>query len=439
MDLSSVCSPSVLSPPPPPSAAADSKNTSPLPSVHELEDIRASLTSESAATATATLAVAHANAVASSMAAMPPATCTPRYLQIGATTTHPGGIQPYAVKPLLSPPHSAETTKPLYASERRPEFSKHAGGSSKSEKRQQSPQRSLLEKYRMELRAVAEKCKVLSQFADQYGPDKNKFNAQPSDDLVIDMARKAYEVLMVFMTIRRERMSTNTEDDTMEYIRKRRTVLSPTRVKARKRSVNYAKLNKRRAGEAGRHSAGSSGSVAPADLPLESAPHSAAAPHHVDHVAASVPAALIIPPHHHHHQLQHVLSPPMSQSASYSQMQQQLPSSAHVSTAHYSTPNTATYLHPPQTPAMPRSASWHTQQQQQQQPGGYYQRHSQHQPIFRDQRESHFSEYHQHHRHSPMQVSSPSYTHGAHSSQQQQQLQRPQRPVPSSSISKILG
>ncbi|KAJ2615556.1 hypothetical protein H4S08_001182 [Coemansia sp. RSA 1365] len=96
--------------------------------------------------------------------------------------------------------------------------------------------RSVLEKYRNELREVAEKCKVLSQFAEQYGPERNKFNAQPSDDLVIDMARKAYEVLMVFMTIRRERMSASADNDTMEYIRKRRTVLSPARTKTRKRS-----------------------------------------------------------------------------------------------------------------------------------------------------------------------------------------------------------
>ncbi|KAJ2189362.1 hypothetical protein EV181_001660, partial [Coemansia sp. RSA 532] len=75
--------------------------------------------------------------------------------------------------------------------------------------------KSVLDKYRNELREVAEKCKVLSQFAEQYGPVRNKFNAQPSDDLVIDMARKAYEVLMVFMTIRRERMSASADNDTM--------------------------------------------------------------------------------------------------------------------------------------------------------------------------------------------------------------------------------
>ncbi|KAJ2549186.1 hypothetical protein EV175_004540, partial [Coemansia sp. RSA 1933] len=95
---------------------------------------------------------------------------------------------------------------------------------------------SILEKYRGELNEVADKCKILSQFAEQYGPERNRFGAQPSDDLVIDMARKAYEVLMVFMTIRRERMSTSVDDDTMEYIRKRRTVLSPARAKSRKRS-----------------------------------------------------------------------------------------------------------------------------------------------------------------------------------------------------------
>ncbi|KAJ2516358.1 hypothetical protein H4217_004631, partial [Coemansia sp. RSA 1939] len=105
-----------------------------------------------------------------------------------------------------------------------------------SEKSARKQTNSILEKYHGELYDVAEKCKVLSQFAEQYGPEHNRFNAQPSDDLVIDMARKAYEVLMVFMTIRRERMSTSVDDDTMEYIRKRRTVLSPARTKSRKRS-----------------------------------------------------------------------------------------------------------------------------------------------------------------------------------------------------------
>ncbi|KAJ2753721.1 hypothetical protein GGI19_002931 [Coemansia pectinata] len=373
---------------------------------------------------------------------MSPTVCTPRYLQPTATAiAHPGGIQPCTGRSLLSPPHSATTTKPSYECERRPEFLK-----SKGERRQQSP--SLLERYRAELRAVAEKCKVLSQFADQYGPDKNKFNAQPSDDLVIDMARKAYEVLMVFMTIRRERMSTSVDDDTMEYIRKRRTVLSPTRTKARKRSVNYAKLNKRRACETGRHSAGSSGSVAPADLPasVDSAPPLSAAPYHGDHIAGNLPpshpaapAALTIPPplppHHHHHMV--------SQSAPYSQMhhphQQQHPASAHVyGAAHYSAPNTATYPPPPsshhQTPDMPRSASWHTQQQP-----GYYHHHpqqqQQQQSAFCDQRESSYAEY----RRPAMQISGASHLHGTHKSQSQQQQQQPSQRHATSSISKILG
>ncbi|KAJ2885053.1 hypothetical protein H4R27_001654 [Coemansia aciculifera] len=410
---------------------------------------------------------------------MSPTVCTPRYLQPTATAiAHPGGIQPCTGRSLLSPPHSATTTKPSYECERRPEFLK-----SKGERRQQSP--SLLERYRAELRAVAEKCKVLSQFADQYGPDKNKFNAQPSDDLVIDMARKAYEVLMVFMTIRRERMSTSVDDDTMEYIRKRRTVLSPTRTKARKRSkradaaqpnscrscgisetpewrrgpdgartlcnacgLHYAKLNKRRACETGRHSAGSSGSVAPADLPasVDSAPPLSAAPYHGDHIAGNLPpshpaapAALTIPPplppHHHHHMV--------SQSAPYSQMhhphQQQHPASAHVyGAAHYSAPNTATYPPPPsshhQTPDMPRSASWHTQQQP-----GYYHHHpqqqQQQQSAFCDQRESSYAEY----RRPAMQISGASHLHGTHKSQSQQQQQQPSQRHATSSISKILG
>ncbi|KAJ2027256.1 hypothetical protein IWW57_002687, partial [Coemansia sp. S610] len=311
-----------------------------------------------------------------------------------------------------------------------------------------------------------------------YGPDKNKFNAQPSDDLVIDMARKAYEVLMVFMTIRRERMATSADDDTMEYIRKRRTVLSPAHTKARKRSkradatqpnscrscgisetpewrrgpdgartlcnacgLHYAKLNKRRAGETGRHSAGSSGSVAPADLPVPldgmSLSHSAAL-YHGDHISASLPAshsaapaALTIPPPSHQHHL-------LSQSAPYPQMHHHsVP--AHTFATHYSAPNTATYPPPPplhlqsQAPAMPRSASWQTQQPT----GPYHHAHyqqQQQQPAFGDQPDASFAEY----RRPAMPMPGASHMH-KHQPQQQQQ-QQSQRPASStSSISKILG
>ncbi|KAJ1896467.1 hypothetical protein LPJ66_003976 [Kickxella alabastrina] len=182
-------------------------------------------------------------------------------------------------------------------------------GSSSCEKKRTT----ILEKYQSELRDVADKCKILSQFSEQYGPEKNKFNAQPSDDLVIDMARKAYEVLLVFMTIRRERMSTSADDDTMDYIRKRRTVLSPARSKARKRSrhlngvvapmapglfvMHVAFLSKKRANEATTHfsadntapasaAAGAGASVTPnsasdSNTPLVLAAVSHNPPHHV--------------------------------------------------------------------------------------------------------------------------------------------------------------
>ncbi|ORX65038.1 hypothetical protein DL89DRAFT_261616 [Linderina pennispora] len=99
----------------------------------------------------------------------------------------------------------------------------------------------ILTKYKGELQDVTDKCNVLAQFASPVRPERNKFNAQPSDDLVIDMARKAYEVLMVFMTIRRERMSTSVDDDTMEYIRQTSHCAFTCTVKRpRKRSVSSA-------------------------------------------------------------------------------------------------------------------------------------------------------------------------------------------------------
>ncbi|KAJ1966126.1 hypothetical protein GGI12_000275 [Dipsacomyces acuminosporus] len=195
-----------------------------------------------------------------------------------------------------------------------------------------------IEKYKSELKEVTEKCKFLAQFATQYGPDQNKYNAQPSDDLVIDMARKAYEILMVFMTIRRERMSTSVDNDTMEYIRKRRTVLSPARTKSRKRSkkadssqpntcrscgisetpewrrgpdgartlcnacgLHYAKLSKKRAAEAAT-TAPAAASVTTSSASAASAsarpsiPHAAANAVPVDNsAAAKMPAAVAAP------------------------------------------------------------------------------------------------------------------------------------------------
>lgn len=213
MDLSAVCEPASRDSP----IIVDDtepKTRSPLPSLHELEYIRVSLSAEAAAEAAK-----------------------------NNDDRHSSPIAKRGRPPQKQPADSAEPVQ--MPSSRVPELIDEEDEKIKnSEQLQQQP--SILEKYRNELRDVAEKCKILSQFADLYGPEKNKFNAQPSDDLVIDMARKSYEVLMVFMTIRRERMASSADDDTMEYIRKRRTVLSPTRAKVRKRSVSTLHLKSHR-------------------------------------------------------------------------------------------------------------------------------------------------------------------------------------------------
>ncbi|KAJ1723842.1 hypothetical protein LPJ53_001853 [Coemansia erecta] len=304
MDLNLVCGPAAAA------AAAASRQThesqmmevvgeenttDPLPSVHELENIRVSL-DENELVATE----------------VPPLHKPALSLSVSGS----GSKLTAAPNSLITPPNSASHSsigKTADTSDMRQE---HLGNKTSHDIAKSSStadklalpgdmkrRTSILEKYHAELLDVAEKCKILSQFSEQYGPEKNKFNAQPSDDLVIDMARKAYEVLMVFMTIRRERMSTSADDDTMEYIRKRRTVLSPTRSKSRKRSkrsdaaqpntcrscgisetpewrrgpdgartlcnacgLHYAKLNKKRATEANTHfSADIPGGVAGSD------------------------------------------------------------------------------------------------------------------------------------------------------------------------------
>ncbi|KAJ1728900.1 hypothetical protein LPJ61_003792 [Coemansia biformis] len=332
--------------------------------------------------------------------------------------------------------------------------------------------KSILEKYRSDLREVAEKCKVLSQFAEQYGPERNKFNAQPSDDLVIDMARKAYEVLMVFMAIRRERMSASTDCDTMEYIRKRRTVLSPARTKTRKRSkrteaalpnscrscgisetpewrrgpdgartlcnacgLHYAKLNKKRATEAGVQSAdadahvagkgdmalyhapamtlpsaGDAGALAPLSAPA--APGGGAVAQH--HFAPALPPTA----HHQHHML------------AYTQQHQQ----------HYA-------HHYPSQPysADPRAYTWQPPAYRQNPPPPLQQQqyHPQHQPsaiqaVLASQPASAkpaYSEYFPHPAHQPQQQGPATAAQGpAHSAQN-----TTAKPSKASPISRILG
>ncbi|KAJ2787051.1 hypothetical protein GGI15_001039 [Coemansia interrupta] len=367
--------------------------TAPLPSVHELENIRVSLDENDIVATEATPLHKPASSLSVS-----------------------GSESKLASAPnsLITPPNSAShgnVGMTANTSDMRQERSENSDNKGSSDiiktggtadklalpgdvKRRTS----ILEKYHAELLDVAEKCKILSQFSEQYGPEKNKFNAQPSDDLVIDMARKAYEVLMVFMTIRRERMSTSADDDTMEYIRKRRTVLSPTRSKSRKRSkrsdaaqpntcrscgisetpewrrgpdgartlcnacgLHYAKLNKKRATEANTHFS--------ADIPGGDAVSKAkaAAPNGDD--SAIQGSTIIANPHagaafpHHYHYNHHI--------------------NHHAHTANPGQPQpqqTAQYVYPPamqnqnQThaqhgvhSAVPQQQHYHQQQQQQQQ------------------------------------------------------------------------
>ncbi|KAJ1841362.1 hypothetical protein LPJ73_006144, partial [Coemansia sp. RSA 2703] len=260
--------------------------TAPLPSVHELENIRVSLDeSDLVATEAASLhKPASSLSVSGSGSKLTAAPNTP--------ITPPNSASHSNIGKTAGTPNMRHERSEYSDDNVSNDIAKTGSAANKLASLAADGKRrpSILEKYRAELHDVAEKCKILSQFSEQYGPEKNKFNAQPSDDLVIDMARKAYEVLMVFMTIRRERMSTSADDDTMEYIRKRRTVLSPTRSKSRKRSkksdaaqpntcrscgisetpewrrgpdgartlcnacgLHYAKLNKKRATEANTH------------------------------------------------------------------------------------------------------------------------------------------------------------------------------------------
>ncbi|KAJ2235503.1 hypothetical protein IWW45_002554 [Coemansia sp. RSA 485] len=321
MDLNLVCGPAALAEKQQQQAQMSAVDlvgpetpTAPLPSVHELENIRVSLREDDSihaevpppSMAHVMSFSAHGASKLTAAASMvtPPNSALYRHSDT-QLPSDAGGQHPV----IATPAHMVVDARQSYAEQRvhtadtrvhpkdtasgadtdadcSTKGSKHASASGCDEKRRSS----ILEKYHSELRDVAEKCKILSQFSEQYGPEKNKFNAQPSDDLVIDMARKAYEVLMVFMTIRRERMSTSADDDTMEYIRKRRTVLSTTRTKTRKRSkrsdaaqpntcrscgisetpewrrgpdgartlcnacgLHYAKLNKKRATEANTH------------------------------------------------------------------------------------------------------------------------------------------------------------------------------------------
>ncbi|KAJ1917739.1 hypothetical protein H4219_003051 [Mycoemilia scoparia] len=93
--------------------------------------------------------------------------------------------------------------------------------------------------YAHELKEVHEKCVILARFAEEYCPGKHKYNAQPSDQLVLEMAQRAYEVLEVFMKIRRDKMHCKADDDAMEYIRKKRNMNAVAKGKPRKRTKRH--------------------------------------------------------------------------------------------------------------------------------------------------------------------------------------------------------
>ncbi|KAK9693707.1 hypothetical protein K7432_013768 [Basidiobolus ranarum] len=90
---------------------------------------------------------------------------------------------------------------------------------------------------------VVENCRMLSHFAFEYGNRSEKVYPCPSDSLVREMAAKAQAILRVLTGLRSEGVKSGDrneqalDDDDMEYIRNKRTLLAPSRPKYRKRSV----------------------------------------------------------------------------------------------------------------------------------------------------------------------------------------------------------
>ncbi|KAJ1677753.1 hypothetical protein EV182_005512, partial [Spiromyces aspiralis] len=96
---------------------------------------------------------------------------------------------------------------------------------------------SISRKYVPDLQIVREKCQILCEFAECYGPSKNMFHAQPSEELVVQMAQHAFDVLEIFMKIRTDKMNCGADEDAIEYIRKKRNMHAPAvRGRQRKRA-----------------------------------------------------------------------------------------------------------------------------------------------------------------------------------------------------------
>ncbi|KAJ1658548.1 hypothetical protein IWQ61_002225 [Dispira simplex] len=92
-------------------------------------------------------------------------------------------------------------------------------------------------RHEAELRKVYDACHVLIQFASYYMNSRNRAeHSQPTLDIVEDMVQRSNEILGIFMELKAELARPQPADDAMEYIRNKRTILTPTRSKYRKRT-----------------------------------------------------------------------------------------------------------------------------------------------------------------------------------------------------------
>ncbi|KAJ1973651.1 hypothetical protein H4R35_004006, partial [Dimargaris xerosporica] len=92
-------------------------------------------------------------------------------------------------------------------------------------------------KHGAELRRAYELCQAVLQFSSHYMEALAKQSQpQPTLEAIDDMVQRSSDILQIFVDIRNDLSRPQSEDEAMQYIRNKRTMLAPTRAKYRKRT-----------------------------------------------------------------------------------------------------------------------------------------------------------------------------------------------------------
>ncbi|KAJ1921811.1 hypothetical protein IWQ60_006690 [Tieghemiomyces parasiticus] len=92
-------------------------------------------------------------------------------------------------------------------------------------------------KYHSDMRRIHDACQELLRFASYYMEPRHRAEGQqPTGELVDEMVQRSHDIFQIFVDIRKDMARPAHEDEAMEYIRNKRTNLTPTLNRARKRN-----------------------------------------------------------------------------------------------------------------------------------------------------------------------------------------------------------